>query len=398
MSEEYEYGIGYIGPTNANPNQVSIRVESSLSKDEFLEIEQACENVHGVTGSRQFVIVQKNYQRIINTVAFYENAVINRTLSDSFNHRSIVDNLSVDIINWLTSTRLFLDHHLTALAHKYGKDSNERQRFIQATNTEYDSVPAYRVLYKLRDYTQHCGFPVDSITMTARNPNEDDWTAFVTLSANRDELLENFDWKSKVRDDLLEMDEAIDIPSLIKQAQPCFRRIFAELLRIRLSTSQESVCKVREAAARCESVTARKYLIKTTIVDGVPTNVTQTPLPVEICDWIEDSTALDRYMNRLLGDSNSNPEVQLAAPGLTPRTQELLRIGARVRAGYFSAGGLNPQFSAATDQIIAAEGDVLAVLAGTIILCGMGTAMAGAALGTAPQDVIGGIVASLDDA
>ena len=397
MSVEYSYGIGYIGPTNANPNRSSIQIKSNVDEEEYTRIQLASGTVYAAIGSRQFVITQKNYQRIMNTVEFYRNAIANRTLSASLSHRSIVENLSVDIINWLTSTRLFLDHHLTHLAHKYGKKSVELERFELATNKEYDSVQAYRVLYKLRDYTQHCGFPIDNISMTARDPDTEDWTALVTLSANRDALLQDFDWKKKVREDLLSMDEMIDILPLIREAQPCFRRIFAELLRIRLENSQESVRVVREAAHRLESVTAKKYLIKTTIVDGNPTEITHNTLPIEICDWIESSTELEEYMERLVGNSATNPEVQLAAPDLTPRTQELLRVGARVMSGYYSAGGANLEFAKALERIISAEGDVLAVLAGTTILCGMGIGMAGASLGTSPQDVVGGIISSLGD-
>lgn len=184
---------------------------------------------------------------------------------------------------------------------------------------------------------------------------------------------------------------------LIDDAAPSFRRIFAEVIRIRLDHCQASVETVREAASLFESVTATKYLMALDIrPTGEPGNVSMTVLPVEICDWVDDSAALDQYLRQLAESIGGESQDKTTIPGdLSADAQRFIRIGARAFSNYYAAGGVNSRFMEAANAQIDAEQDVLPLVAGLVMVGSMGIAMTAAALGTTPQDVLGGMVAPL---
>jgi hypothetical protein len=61
-------------------------------------------------------------------------------------------------VNWLLGFRAFLDHVQAHLSELFGKSSEEIHKFKEVTNRAFDSHFGYRFLYRLRNYTQHCGF------------------------------------------------------------------------------------------------------------------------------------------------------------------------------------------------------------------------------------------------
>jgi len=71
--------------------------------------------------------------------------------------------ITARLLNFLSAFRLFLDHSETRLKRQYGHDSDIVATFKKACTQSYDSVFAYRFLYKLRNYVQHCGLRVGDL-------------------------------------------------------------------------------------------------------------------------------------------------------------------------------------------------------------------------------------------
>lgn len=63
------------------------------------------------------------------------------------------------MLNLLGSVRTFLDHAQTSVSRRYGSASEQMAYFKSLTAFQFDNVFSYRFLYKLRNYTQHCGMP-----------------------------------------------------------------------------------------------------------------------------------------------------------------------------------------------------------------------------------------------
>jgi hypothetical protein len=63
------------------------------------------------------------------------------------------------MLSFLSSVRTFLEHAQTSISRQYGKASEQVLYFKALTAHQFDNVFSYRFLYKLRNYTQHCGMP-----------------------------------------------------------------------------------------------------------------------------------------------------------------------------------------------------------------------------------------------
>jgi hypothetical protein len=396
VESKIERGIGVIGRIPSNADSNTIKLVRALDDASFAAYGSAITAVQRVTASRQLQLIERNRTRLESVTGFYLNAIALRRQSRHFDARTVVENLSFEVLNWLTATRLFLDHHLTRFADVYGKDSSETARLKVAISAEYDSSVAYRVLYKLRDYTQHCGFPVDQITVTARDPMKDDWSAVVELTAGRDTLLSEFDWKARVRSDLQQMPERIDILRLVREASPCFRRIFAEITRIRLEGLGDAVRELQEIVSICSSEPeGHPHLLAFQLDDDLnPSEVNVRRVPTELVSWIEGSIGPEEYMRQLSETTESAEPSELAAPSqLDKRTQDSIRVGVGVLNAYFENGGVNPRFADAVNGIADDMGDITPVIVGTTTVAAVGMSMAAAALGTNARDIAGGLVA-----
>jgi hypothetical protein len=69
------------------------------------------------------------------------------------------------LANLLSSVRLYLGQVPQDLHAMYGKNSAHTAAFNQDRSQQYDASLAYRVLEALRNYAQHCGFPVHAMTL-----------------------------------------------------------------------------------------------------------------------------------------------------------------------------------------------------------------------------------------
>ena len=67
------------------------------------------------------------------------------------------------IVNFLTTTRLYLDQMKHGFSTIYGKKSETYEKAEEFTHHEYDSVLGYRVMEALRNHTQHRSLPTHGI-------------------------------------------------------------------------------------------------------------------------------------------------------------------------------------------------------------------------------------------
>lgn len=388
-------GVGIIGRADENSSQPVFKMIKDLDTSEFEECERAVRAVSQVSASLQLQLIERNRMRLSSIGSFYRNAIELRARSEHFDPRRAVENLSFEMINWLTATRLFLDHHLTLFSRTYGNNSAQHRRLKQAISVECDSSAAYRILYKLRDYTQHCGFPVDRVTSTAKDPSVDDWSARAEFTADRDRLLGSFDWNAKTREDLAEVPDRIDVLGLVKSASPAFRRIFAEVTRIRLEEMADSVKKIREMAALSPGNDVQLSLLSFTVgSNNIPTEIGFTSIPVHLVGWFDDPAGPSGYLDRLEVDATFDSVSETLSPNaMTDGTQESLRIGAAVMNVYYESGGTNDQFGDRVNKIADDLGDITPVLVGTTVVAAVALSMAAAALGTNARDIAGSFAA-----
>lgn len=116
--------------------------------------------------------------------------------------------------SFLSSFSSYHDHTRVYLSRTFGKESEELNKFKQATSTHFDNNFGYRFFSKgLRDYSIHCGMPLVSINIKQNNIEK-----VVTLLFDRDELLKNWDWKARIKPELQKQPDFFEVTNLVYDA------------------------------------------------------------------------------------------------------------------------------------------------------------------------------------
>jgi hypothetical protein len=161
-----------------------------------------------------FKIVVLNYTDLISKIEEVTNQLSEGNINTSEQQYLHLE-INRLILNLLSSIRTYLDHTETRLKREYGITSDEYKIFKSETSIAYDENFAYRFLYKLRNYSQHCGLPAGSLQTNAFTENEVP-KYVLKLSLLRDDLLKNFEWGNPITEELRIQEEIFDILSLIK--------------------------------------------------------------------------------------------------------------------------------------------------------------------------------------
>lgn len=111
------------------------------------------------------------------------------------------------LLNYLSSFKTFLEHSETILKRKFGTKSKEVVDYKSFQSKAYDNSFSYRFFYKLRNYAQHCGIPLNfnhSLNASAEIKIK------ILLYFNRDELLKEYDSWGVIKNDISKLSERID--------------------------------------------------------------------------------------------------------------------------------------------------------------------------------------------
>lgn len=124
------------------------------------------------------------------------------------------------IFNLLSSFRFYIDHTESYIKRKYGKTSKESQDFTTLLSSYFDKYFSYRFLYKLRNFSQHLGFPIDMVPFNAKenkaNP-EKMFGDFKLIVSRKNLLREKKLIGSIIKNDLVKMTDDINITPLVNE-------------------------------------------------------------------------------------------------------------------------------------------------------------------------------------
>ncbi|MDP1383370.1 hypothetical protein Q8G31_27015 [Priestia megaterium] len=165
-------------------------------------------------------------------------------------------NVNRMLINYLSSMKMFVDHTEIKFKKHYGAKSDIFKKWKTLTSREYDEHFAYRFLYKLRNYTQHIGFPIDSVSISHVDRDK----RVIVPYFVRDRLLESsFDWDGRLKKDLKEQSNDFRIFPLLNKNNGCLARIY----QATLSVFAKELCEALENYNRLlvkKSIKGRPYI------------------------------------------------------------------------------------------------------------------------------------------
>lgn len=135
-----------------------------ITAEQFNKIREAKHRlIFGVGIEEKFDLVLENYSEL-------ERTLIDMALEHSI-FKGKIENLldggthliNRRIINFLTTTRLYLDQIYHDLSSIYGKDSGQFNQFKTETKMRFDTVFGYRFMEALRNHVQHHNLPTQGI-------------------------------------------------------------------------------------------------------------------------------------------------------------------------------------------------------------------------------------------
>jgi hypothetical protein len=129
------YGIGVI-VGEAPSTKISIIDE--FDYETYNRFESALARALAPTDRFNIMLVEKNFQTYLNIQKFVGRILVLGRKFGQPDRKALGQSVMSQIVNWLTSFRLFLDHAETDLKRRYGADSDQFRQFYDRTALAFD--------------------------------------------------------------------------------------------------------------------------------------------------------------------------------------------------------------------------------------------------------------------
>jgi hypothetical protein len=285
-----------LGVQNEDPETGNLTIEflEELTENEFNEFSAALaklEELHSVRRLKEFVTL--NEQDLTDYLNDSVKVLLNKSQNfaggRSSEMREIHININRLILNYLSSTRTFIDHTTTFLVRKLGEHSEEFAGFKGQLSKFYDQSFAYRFLTKLRNYSQHVDIPIEGVQfLISYNDDRTLVQGNLTVEFKRDHLLEKFQKWGTVKTDLLAMETLFPLMPLIYEMTLYIELIekSAELIfRRELSEAANYLTKKMETVKHKDGDVFAGYNFEDS-EDGSLLNFSQKTVPLETLNYI----------------------------------------------------------------------------------------------------------------
>jgi hypothetical protein len=393
-SDVERYGIGTMTP---GPESATIDIVEEFDGDVYERYSQALQNAMLPTGRFTRELVERNLQGYLDNEKFAATLLgLGRHLG-SPNREQLSNALMSQIMNWLMSFRLYLDHAETELKRRFGKDSAHVHRFTDQTHECYDGSIGYRFIYRFRNYVQHCGAPLSFLSLSPPRPEASNpllrQSARFTLS--RDDLLAKFDWGTAVRRDLVAMPETFELQPLAEEAMEQLRIIDRLILELNLNEGARTIHDAREALTRLPagSPGVPVLLRFRPTIEGTIRKVSLSPTPISV-------EAVEQFERLSSGALAVEEMYYVAAPPPAPAfdpdtVRERFRRDNRavqVMSLWQAEGGGTPAFQQTVNEIVLVDQGVEPLVTGLINMSATLLHMTAAALGIDAGGLLGGLL------
>lgn len=190
-----------------------------LTEDEYSKTNECVQSISDF--NRQFLLYiyfQLNLIEFDKLVKVLSNISVTQIDIRIFQSNIQFLNINRVVFNLLASFSFFLDSSEAYLKRKFGNPSVESDSFIKKTNSSFDNSFAYRFLSKLRNYSQHIGFPIHAIPFEAKENTKEphNMKGDFKLIVGRDLLLKEKGLLSNtVHNDLLNYNDDVDVKPLV---------------------------------------------------------------------------------------------------------------------------------------------------------------------------------------
>lgn len=236
--------------------------QQKLSEDEFNQLKTAKRNL------LEFLFIEEKLELILANYLEIERESFNISLNsmmfckdDWSSYMDEISILNLKIVNFLSTTRLYLDQSSKAISLIYEKDSNQFRIFQDKCKEEYDSNLSYRAMTAIRNHVQHYDLPVHELVrgnqLIGNQPENFRRKNYIQVYSKISTLNENEKFKKSVLNELQkEFGEKVDLILLIRQYLVSLGKIHVEVRNLLENDSSQWEKIIIEQVGKNEVMTA----------------------------------------------------------------------------------------------------------------------------------------------
>lgn len=243
-------------------------VSDEFNKDDMMRYKRAAHALREWVASDQFVLLEHSYDQYLATAESLRKQYQSPPLPEGDVVRLT---LNFALLGFLSMVRLYLDHAEFQLKKlPGGEKSSEFKAFKKVTAHEYDSVFAYRFCVALRNYAQHCGFPISGFNASAElMPGSSNKKFSFMIDFDRNHLLRSYDrWKGIIKEDLKIQPEHFSVEGIVKDFMACLRRIQDNLILNAKPRLLEYVNFIQGLMKKAEAEKGTPVILRLKVVEG----------------------------------------------------------------------------------------------------------------------------------
>ena len=392
------FGVGTISDT-VSANQ-AWNVLFEFDYETYERYSKAISSAHAPLNQFNVELVERNFQSYLNIQKYVSRLMILGREFGVPNRLALAQSIMTQIVNWLTSFRLFLDHAQFDLSRRFGDTSPQLNRFQSVKSVVFDGSVGYRFIYKFRNYVQHCGSPLSSIVIGRQGENGGETRRSVAFTLNRDQLLRDYDgWGRFVLQDLSEMTETFQLEPLARDAMNGVREINKVLLDISIENGARTISDVREALELIptgEEGVPNLFRF-TTDENGEPVNFSPQPLPTLDTIVKYESVASGSLLPSDLHSQRVEPDPPIFDPETINQRFHQDNRAVQIMTMWFAEGGTTTSLVNFINKKIEEDGGVNSILDGFLDVTGVLVHLTAGAIGIDPAGIIGGLLDQYPD-
>jgi hypothetical protein len=223
-----------------------------ITDDEYSTCVTTTAKIHQFISDVQlYMAAEWNYQDYCETIDHYRQLDFQQ-LQALLKARVLILDINRVLLNLLASVRMYLDHTETSIKRRYGGASQNWVNFKQACSRAYDGLFSYRFLYKLRNYAQHCGLPLNSFSASVKEHPERAGEPYHELNfgLERDIALREYNWGKQLNPELALQPELIEVDQHVHLLMQSIRQINRVFAKDELASLQSDAAHIDQLAKR----------------------------------------------------------------------------------------------------------------------------------------------------
>lgn len=184
-----------------------------------------------VATEEKFDVLARNYLELETDLLTLtaEHALVG--YAEEFGRIGIRRTLNRRLMNVLSAARAYIDHMKSAVPRLFEKDSSQSTNFNTSFSASYNSSLGYRAMEALRNYSQHCGFPIHAVSLShenLRNEPKNELRCGICILLRPALLAADKNFKASVLTELRPLGDRIDLKPLARDYVSCLAKIHME--------------------------------------------------------------------------------------------------------------------------------------------------------------------------